>query len=115
MREWYHGCMVPTEETLKGFVNDLNEGHIRKERKKVTVAKLKIWWKNERQREKRIQQRQMEKDLVKEMAAESSALQAEDSHLVVHSDPILGAPIHIEPTHTLASHLIHHTEHADLS
>ena len=46
---------------MKRHLNELNEGAVRKERGKITLNKLKIWWKNERQREKRIQNREMEK------------------------------------------------------
>ena len=46
---------------MKRHLNELNDGAVRKERGKITLSKLKIWWKNERQREKRIQNREMEK------------------------------------------------------
>ncbi|CAC5415735.1 SATB2 [Mytilus coruscus] len=54
MRQWYKTCKNPTEHKLNFFANELNKGHVRQERPKVTVAKLKIWWKNERQREKKM-------------------------------------------------------------
>ncbi|KAK3088499.1 hypothetical protein FSP39_019898 [Pinctada imbricata] len=53
MRQWYTGCKAPTDDKLRFYAAELNKGHVRQERPKVTVAKLKIWWKNERQREKR--------------------------------------------------------------
>lgn len=53
MRKWYQNCKHPTNEKLQFFTDELNQGHVRQERPKVTVSKLKIWWKNERQREKR--------------------------------------------------------------
>lgn len=56
MRKWFHSCKTPSDEKLKFFAAELNKGHVRQERPNVTVAKLKIWWKNERQREKRMQQ-----------------------------------------------------------
>lgn len=56
MRKWFNSCKTPSDEKLKFFAAELNKGHVRQERPNVTVAKLKIWWKNERQREKRIQQ-----------------------------------------------------------
>lgn len=56
MRKWFHSCKTPSDEKLKFFAGELNKGHVRQERPNVTVAKLKIWWKNERQREKRMQQ-----------------------------------------------------------
>ena len=46
---------------MKRYLNELNEGAVRKERGRITISKLKIWWKNERQREKRIQNKEMEK------------------------------------------------------
>ena len=46
---------------MKRYLSELNEGSVRKERGKISLSKLKIWWKNERQREKRIQNREMEK------------------------------------------------------
>ncbi|CAG2216757.1 unnamed protein product [Mytilus edulis] len=54
MRQWYKTCKNPTEHKLNAFANELNKGHVRQERPKVTIAKLKIWWKNERQREKKL-------------------------------------------------------------
>lgn len=59
MRSWYQNCKNPTEEKLKFFVSELNRGHVRNERPKITVGKIKIWWKNERQREKRLKQKQV--------------------------------------------------------
>ncbi|XP_062617361.1 uncharacterized protein LOC134279039 [Saccostrea cucullata] len=55
MRKWYTSCKTPSDEKLKFFAAELNKGHVRQERPNVTVARLKIWWKNERQREKRQQ------------------------------------------------------------
>ncbi|KAJ8322371.1 hypothetical protein KUTeg_000842 [Tegillarca granosa] len=57
MRKWYQTCKHPTNEKLRFFTDELNRGHVRQERPKVTVSKLKIWWKNERQREKRNEQK----------------------------------------------------------
>ena len=56
MRKWYSSCKSPSDDKLKFFAAELNKGHVRQERPNVTVAKLKIWWKNERQREKRMHQ-----------------------------------------------------------
>lgn len=55
MRKWFNSCKTPSDEKLKYFAAELNKGHVRQERPNVTVAKLKIWWKNERQRERRLQ------------------------------------------------------------
>jgi hypothetical protein len=55
MRKWFTSCKTPSDEKLKHFAAELNKGHVRQERPNVTVAKLKIWWKNERQRERRMQ------------------------------------------------------------
>ncbi|OWF44677.1 DNA-binding protein SATB2 [Mizuhopecten yessoensis] len=60
MRKWYKQCKNPTNAKLKNFADELNKGHVRLERPKVTAAKVKIWWKNERQREKRISQKKLE-------------------------------------------------------
>ena len=54
MRLWYKRYQNPSETKLNFFANELNKGHVRQERPQVTVAKLKNWWKNERQKEKRI-------------------------------------------------------------
>lgn len=59
MRKWYKSCKNPTDSKLKFFTGELNKGHVRQERPKVTVAKVKIWWKNERQREKRMNQKKL--------------------------------------------------------
>ena len=48
-------------QVMKWHLNEINEGAVRKERGKITLSKLKIWWKNERQREKRIQTKELEK------------------------------------------------------
>ena len=54
MRLWYNRCKIPSETKLHFFAAELNQGHVRQERPKITINKLKNWWKNERQREKRI-------------------------------------------------------------
>ena len=54
MRLWYYRCKNPSETKLHFFAAELNKGHVRQERPKITINKLKNWWKNERQREKRI-------------------------------------------------------------
>ena len=54
MRLWYNKYKNPNDWKLEFFAAELNKGHVRQERPKITVNKLKIWWKNERQREKRI-------------------------------------------------------------
>ena len=54
MRLWYKRYQNPSETKLNFFAKELNKGHVRQERPQVTVAKLKNWWKNERQKEKRI-------------------------------------------------------------
>ncbi len=42
-------------------MTELNTGPVRQQRGKTTVLKLKNWFKNERQREKRIQNREMDR------------------------------------------------------
>lgn len=53
LRSWYRACANPTNEKFAMFAYELNKGYIRQDRPKVTAEKIKIWWKNERQREKR--------------------------------------------------------------
>ncbi|KAK8781466.1 hypothetical protein V5799_017193 [Amblyomma americanum] len=55
MREWYRQCPHPTNLQLQDFANQLNCESLRLRNKpKVTLNSLKNWWKNERQRERRI-------------------------------------------------------------
>ena len=54
LREWFHENPNPSDKKLTKYTNKLNAGHTRQERPKLTIAKLKIWWKNERQREKKM-------------------------------------------------------------
>jgi len=65
LRKWFKTCKTPSEEKLKYFANELNKGHVRQERPKLTVAKIKIWWKNERQRDKRQDKKQETETLQK--------------------------------------------------
>lgn len=53
LRTWYRSYKNPSNEKFTLFANELNKGHVRQDRPKVTVEKLKMWWKNEKQREKR--------------------------------------------------------------
>ena len=62
MRDWYCACKNPSDQILRRFLEELNEGHIRQQRHKISLSKLKIWWKNEKQREKRLQMR-LEKEI----------------------------------------------------
>ena len=39
---------------MQFFVDELNNGHVRQQRLKVTKSKLRVWWKNEKAREKRM-------------------------------------------------------------
>ncbi|KAG0414371.1 hypothetical protein HPB47_008500 [Ixodes persulcatus] len=55
MREWYRQCPHPTNLQLQDFVNQLNGGALRiRNKPPVTPSSLKNWWKNERQRERRL-------------------------------------------------------------
>lgn len=55
MREWYRQCPHPTNLQLQDFVNQLNAGALRiRNKPPVTPSSLKNWWKNERQRERRL-------------------------------------------------------------
>ncbi|XP_013402117.1 uncharacterized protein LOC106167793 [Lingula anatina] len=60
LRGWFQKTKTPSEPLLIHYVNELNRGHVRQERPKVTLDKLKIWWKNERQKERK--QRVKEKE-----------------------------------------------------
>lgn len=61
MREWYRGNLNPTTEEFKRFLEELNNLPVRQERSKVPLRRLKIWWRNEKQRLKRQQLKEMEK------------------------------------------------------
>ena len=54
MREWFKNCKNPTRQKLQQFAEQLNKGHIRHQRQKVTPSRLRIWWKNEKQRERKL-------------------------------------------------------------
>ncbi|KAG1714198.1 DNA-binding protein SATB2 [Nymphon striatum] len=57
MRMLFKACKNPTESMFQDYTSELNSSEIRQqERPKVTVEKLKNWWKNQRQREKRLLQ-----------------------------------------------------------
>lgn len=58
MRDWFRQCPHPTNLQLQDFANQLNCESLRLRNKpKVTVNCLKNWWKNERQRERRVKRR----------------------------------------------------------
>ncbi|CAH1774221.1 unnamed protein product, partial [Owenia fusiformis] len=73
MRRWYKSDKSPSEESLKYFLNELNKGPVRQDRPKLTLAKIKIWWKNERSREKKIQNKTAQKMLA-ELEEETAGL-----------------------------------------
>ena len=100
-------------QMMKRHLNELNDGAVRKERGKITLNKLKIWWKNERRREKRIQNREMEKasqrdgsQMRKDGPKTDSEVYVDDSDDIIVSDsgserisnlqssndPLLGVP-----------------------
>ena len=54
LRQWFKKSKNPNDNKLAFYANTLNSGHVRQEKPKITVVKLRNWWKNERQREKRI-------------------------------------------------------------
>ncbi|KAK6167871.1 hypothetical protein SNE40_021802 [Patella caerulea] len=54
LRNWFNTNKKPSEEKLESFCVQLNSGHVRHERPPVTTTRLKVWWKNERQKEQRI-------------------------------------------------------------
>lgn len=101
MRLWYNRYKNPSDTKLNFFASELNKGHVRQERTKVTVAKLKNWWKNERQREKRISMRedteekeQKEIQKLKAEAVKSSARQRfiEQDHEKIKIAKIVPSP-----------------------
>ncbi|XP_076437639.1 uncharacterized protein LOC143276867 [Babylonia areolata] len=53
LRSWYQDYPNPSHDKFVIFAHELNKGHVRQDRPKVTPQKIKIWWKNERQRERR--------------------------------------------------------------
>ncbi len=56
--KFYHQLLF---QVLEHYVIELNNGPTRQQRGETTVQKLKNWFKNERQREKRIQNREMDR------------------------------------------------------
>lgn len=55
LKTWFKSCKTPSAEKLRFYANELNKGHTRQERPKITPARLKIWWKNEKQKVRRLQ------------------------------------------------------------
>lgn len=55
LREWYKLCPNPTNNDFRHYLDELNSSPVRQERIKVPLRCLKIWWRNEKQRLKRIQ------------------------------------------------------------
>ncbi|XP_041361223.1 uncharacterized protein LOC121377340 [Gigantopelta aegis] len=53
LKSWYASCKHPSIEKLRFYCSELNKGHIRNARPPVTPARLKLWWKNEKQKERR--------------------------------------------------------------
>ena len=101
MRQWYKRYKNPSEAKLNFFAMELNKGHVRQERPKVTVGKLKNWWKNERQKEKRIsikeegnEKEKKEIEKLKVEAAKSSARQRfiDQDHLQVKVAKVVPSP-----------------------
>ncbi|KAG1714197.1 DNA-binding protein SATB2 [Nymphon striatum] len=57
LRNLFRSCRNPSDSMLQVHADELNGSDLRQqERPKVTVEKLRNWWKNERQREKKILQ-----------------------------------------------------------
>ncbi|ESN91785.1 hypothetical protein HELRODRAFT_165862 [Helobdella robusta] len=54
MRSWYKFCPNPTSEELKNYLHELNVSPIRQERPKISLKRLRIWWRNEKQRVKKV-------------------------------------------------------------
>lgn len=54
MRSWFNMYLNPNDALFESLVQELNNDNVRKQRKPITVKKLKIWWRNEKARQKRI-------------------------------------------------------------
>jgi hypothetical protein len=54
MRSWFNLYPNPNDALFDSLVEELNDSNIRKQRKQVNTKKLKIWWRNEKVRQKRI-------------------------------------------------------------
>lgn len=63
MREWYRNSSNPSAEEFRRFLDELNNLPVRQERSKVPLRRLKIWWRNEKQRMKRLQRKEVERSL----------------------------------------------------
>ena len=61
MRDWYRDCPNPTNDDFRRYLDELNSAPVRQERPRVHMRRLKIWWKNEKQRLRKQQQRELEK------------------------------------------------------
>ena len=54
MRDWFQLHPQPDTRSFVQLCNELNNGVVRQQRQKVSVLKLKIWWRNEKQRLKKL-------------------------------------------------------------
>jgi len=53
MRSWYQECNAPTVDQLNVYLAQLNTSPMRQERGPISFSRLKMWWKNEKQRSDR--------------------------------------------------------------
>lgn len=57
MRDWFLLHHHPDNEAFVQLCHELNNGPVRQQRHKVCVPKLKVWWRNEKQRLKKMESR----------------------------------------------------------
>lgn len=82
---------------------------MRQERPKVTVGKLRIWWKNEKQRERKQMKEKSEHSKDSDLAATSSALCGSDITLSTHSSNDPSGPNFVElrsPSKNIEPHFV---------
>lgn len=56
LRKWYFSCPNPSTDELKKFLRELNMAPVRQEREKIPLRRLRVWWRNEKQRLKRCEE-----------------------------------------------------------
>jgi len=50
MRSWYQDSFAPTDEQFNAYLAELNASPMRQERGAISLSRLRMWWKNEKQR-----------------------------------------------------------------
>ncbi|XP_074657009.1 uncharacterized protein LOC141910189 [Tubulanus polymorphus] len=59
LRHWYTSNKKPSNELLQHYANTLNHSPVRDGKPKVNYHKLRNWWNNEKQRERKSEQHQL--------------------------------------------------------